>query len=315
MIRKSADLFLTVAWALGTVPVVLALSSLDAPRVVVGLPFVLFLPGYSLLAALYPRRNELEGLERLALSFGMSIAVVPLIGVALNYSPWGVRLEPILAFVALFIVLAAAVAAFRRGMLPAEEAFGLARNVRLLPRWPRARLANGLLALALVAFVAGLGMVAHFATTSRGSSEGFTEFYLLGPGGRAEGYPGLVKAGEHVTAVLGLVNHEQQDTAYRIAVSLDGDSADEIDGLVLAEGERWEKTVALLPAHAGDSQKAEFLLYKDGGSEPYRSLHLWLNVESVLSEEAAPTQRPASSPTPAASPTAAPSSADQIAAR
>ena len=302
MIRRSADLLLAVAWALGAVLVVLLLPSLEALRIVVGLPFVLFLPGYCLVAALYPRRNDLEGLERLALSFGLSMAVVPLIGLALNYSPWGIHLEPILAFVALFIVLAAAVAACRRWQLPAGEAFGVASDVQL-PPWPQAGLINGSLALALVASLAGLGIVAYFASTSRGGSERFTEFYLLDSGRKADAYPSLVKTGEQATAVLGLVNHEGEDTAYHIAVRLDGENADDIDGLVLGDGEGWEKTVALLPTRVGNDQKAEFLLYKDGGNEPYRSLHLWLDVEEAPAE-AALAEGPPVSPAPAASPMA-----------
>jgi len=39
-------------------------------RYVVGALFVLYLPGYSVVEALYPRRSDLDGLERLALSVG-----------------------------------------------------------------------------------------------------------------------------------------------------------------------------------------------------------------------------------------------------
>ena len=296
MILRCLDLLLAVAWALGTVLVVLLLPSLEALRIVVGVPFVLFLPGYCLVAALYPRRNDLEGPERLALSFGLSIAVVPLIGLALNYSPWGIRLEPILAFVTLFIVLAAAAAICRRWLLPAEEAFAVASDVGL-PRWPKLRLVDGVLALALMALLAGLGVVSYSAATSRGASERFTEFYILGSGGKAEAYPGLVNVGQRAAAVLGLVNHEGEDTAYHIAVRLDGEDADDIDALVLGDDERWEKTVVLLPTHAGNDQKAEFLLYKEGASEPYRSLHLWLDVERAPAETT-PAEGPPS-PTPA----------------
>ncbi|MGB3943467.1 MAG: DUF1616 domain-containing protein, partial [Methanothrix sp.] len=59
-------------------------------RVPVGLVMVLFLPGYALIAALFPRDDDLDGIERVALSFGLSIAVVPLIGLGLNYTPWGI---------------------------------------------------------------------------------------------------------------------------------------------------------------------------------------------------------------------------------
>lgn len=65
-------------------------------RNVVGALFVLYLPGYSVVEALYPQRGDLEGLERLALSIGLSLALVPLVGLGLNYTPWGIRLNPLL---------------------------------------------------------------------------------------------------------------------------------------------------------------------------------------------------------------------------
>lgn len=51
----------------------------------------------------------LDTIERVALSLGMSIALVPIIGLLLNYTPWGIRLTPIvLSLLALTIVFATA---------------------------------------------------------------------------------------------------------------------------------------------------------------------------------------------------------------
>jgi uncharacterized membrane protein len=57
---------------------------------------MLFLPGYALIATLFPRKGDLDGIERIALSFGLSIAITPLLGLGLNYTPFGIRLTPIL---------------------------------------------------------------------------------------------------------------------------------------------------------------------------------------------------------------------------
>jgi hypothetical protein len=87
-------------------------------RIVLGLPYVLFVPGYALIAALFPEGSErpgdqdteatdsepaadierqgIDGIERVALSFGLSIAVVPLVGLVLNFTTWGIRLLPII---------------------------------------------------------------------------------------------------------------------------------------------------------------------------------------------------------------------------
>ena len=71
-------------------------------RYFLGSLFVLFLPGYSFIKALFPkqvpfktRSEELDNIERIALSIGMSLALVPLTGLLLNYTPWGIRTTPI----------------------------------------------------------------------------------------------------------------------------------------------------------------------------------------------------------------------------
>lgn len=173
-----------------------------------------------------------------------------------------------------------------------------------LPRWSRVRLVDRLLAVGMVIALVALGVTAYFVATSRGSSESFTEFYVLGPGGKAEAYPTLMKVDENATVILGVINQEGEDSTYQVAVKIDGENMTTIDNLLLADDQRWEERVAIVPTHAGDDQKVEFLLYKDGGSEPYRSLHLRLDVEGDLAEAPAIEVRP--SPTPAASPTATP---------
>jgi hypothetical protein len=64
-------------------------------RYVLGLLFILYLPGSLLIEALYPKNQYSESLERLALSIGLSLAVIPLMGLFLNYTPWGIGLTPI----------------------------------------------------------------------------------------------------------------------------------------------------------------------------------------------------------------------------
>lgn len=85
-------------------------------RYILGSLFILYLPGYSLIEALYPRGDELEPLERLALSIGLSLAVVPLVGLVLNYTPWGIRLTPILVSMIILTMLLSLAALYRKYM-------------------------------------------------------------------------------------------------------------------------------------------------------------------------------------------------------
>jgi uncharacterized membrane protein len=118
------DLALVILFTLLCIPFVLVSPLNETPiRIILGLPLVLFLPGYSLIAALFPRKYDLDGIERIALSFGLSIAVVPLLGLALNYTPFGIRLSPILTVLSVFTISLALGAYVRRSMIPEEDRF------------------------------------------------------------------------------------------------------------------------------------------------------------------------------------------------
>ncbi len=122
--RLPGNLALVILLTLSCIPFVLVPPLNETPlRIILGLLLVLFLPGYSLIAALFPRKDDLDGIERIALSFGLSIAVVPLLGLALNYTPFGIRLVPILVVLSVFTVSLAVVAGVRRQGLPEGERF------------------------------------------------------------------------------------------------------------------------------------------------------------------------------------------------
>jgi hypothetical protein len=78
-------------------------------RYVLGSIFVLWLPGFTLIKALFPSKKEMDTIERAALSIGLSLAIVPIVGLLLNYSPWGIRLTPItISLLALTLTFATA---------------------------------------------------------------------------------------------------------------------------------------------------------------------------------------------------------------
>ena len=73
--------------------VVLSISVNNVPfvyaRYVLGFAFVLFLPGFTFIKTLFPKK-ELSIVERVGLSIGMSLALVPFISLLLNYTTWGI---------------------------------------------------------------------------------------------------------------------------------------------------------------------------------------------------------------------------------
>jgi uncharacterized membrane protein len=77
---------------------------------------VLFLPGFTFIKALFPTSvpvktssDNMDTVERVALSLGISLALTPIVGLILNYTPWGITLTPItLSLLALTVVFTTA---------------------------------------------------------------------------------------------------------------------------------------------------------------------------------------------------------------
>jgi len=272
---------LVIIIALAIILVLLAVLITGPLRIVFGLLFILFFPGYTLMAALFPKKESLDTIERIALSFGLSIAVVSLIVLVLNYTPWGIRLEPIFFSIAVFIIIASLIGTYRRLGIPDEwQRFEPHLRIRL-PRWGGwSKMDKALLGVLLISIIASIGAVAYAVATPK-VGESFTEFYIVGPGGMAGDYPQELALGEEGTIIVGIVNHEHQATAYTIEVRIDGEQVQEIGPISLAHEEKWEEPVIFVPSKAGEDLKVEFILYKDDESEPYRELDFRLDVKET----------------------------------
>jgi uncharacterized membrane protein len=250
-------------------------------RIALGLPFVLFFPGYALLSALFPRRDSLDSIERLALSFGLSIAIVPLIGLILNYTPWGIKLYPILISISLFIIVTAAVAYYRQWKLPEADSLHFAFGIHL-PHWSGMTKLNKTLAVSLiVAILVAIGCLGYVIATPK-PGEKFTEFYILGPGGQAQDYPKEAIVSQPIYLIMGIVNQEHQTTSYRVEIKTNGDIIKQLTIGSLEYEQKWEGTISFTSRTLGGKQNFEFYLYKNDEASPCFKdpLHLYVDVYS-----------------------------------
>ncbi|MGB9694180.1 MAG: DUF1616 domain-containing protein [Fervidobacterium sp.] len=124
--------WVTIAISVVTVATVFTIQEDFYPwiyiRYVLGTIFVLWLPGYSFIKALFPKQvpiklstENLDTIERIALSLGMSLALVPIVGLLLNYTPWGIRLTPIVLSLLALTVAFATVAVIREHQARIEK--------------------------------------------------------------------------------------------------------------------------------------------------------------------------------------------------
>jgi hypothetical protein len=91
-------------------------------KTIAGAVFLFVLPGY-VITNVFVARNRLSYAERMAVSIGLSLATVSLIGIILAYGISGIRLEPIITSMTAFVLVMAFLGAyvdFRRRSLVRE---------------------------------------------------------------------------------------------------------------------------------------------------------------------------------------------------
>ena len=83
-----------------------------ALRVFFGGILTLVLPGYSFVRILYTEK-QIDPPERYALSLGLSLAITPIIGFLLNFTPWGIQFNTLVLCLSFFIVVSATIGLYR----------------------------------------------------------------------------------------------------------------------------------------------------------------------------------------------------------
>ena len=218
---KNLDILFILLLTLLCIPFILLCNINETPvRIILGYLLLVFLPGYSLITALFPRIDDLGGIERITLSFGTSIGFVTLIGLILYYSPLGIKLIPILITLSTFTVSLSFVALFRRLKLPAEERFSVPFE-RLKFNLGQSILDKGL-SIILIAAIIGSSATLVYVLVTPETGERFTEFYILGPNGTASDYPTDLTSGEDGEVIIVIVNHEYENITYNLEVIFNG---------------------------------------------------------------------------------------------
>jgi uncharacterized membrane protein len=260
---------------------ILAFLGEGALQIVLGLFFVLFFPGYALTTAIFPKNDDLDHTQRIALSFGLSIAIVPLLGLVVNYTPWGINLFTVLLSVFAFIAITAMVALLRRRRLASEVRFQV--KFQNLANWSlkgwksRNKLDKAIHVILVLAILSMIGALVYMVQTPQIKGK-YTEFYILGPEGKAENYPGELRLGETAEVTLVIVNNEHEGIEYKVEATIDNEMFAEFESIRLAHGGRWEQKINVMATHLGENQKVEFKLYKGDDREVYQSLYFWINI-------------------------------------
>jgi len=217
--KYPVDIILFMFWSIILLPIVL-FDLIETLRIVLGLPFLLFIPGYILIFILFPRKkeyNRIEGLDRIGLSVGFSIALVSLVGLLLNYTPWGIRPEPILFTLFFLIEILGAIAIYRWKITNRDERFIISIETSQIKSNKKI---DTILTIILVLSILIASTSIIYVIVAPVTGESFTDFYILPSNHNVTNYPQDILKGENTSFILGLINHEYTTMNYTIEVWL-----------------------------------------------------------------------------------------------
>ncbi len=247
------------------------------PQAIVAALLAMFGPGFSLTTLLYPRPDALDGVERLALSALLSMAVGGIAGFILIQTSWGLTLITYAIAVGAFNILCYVGVLYRRRGWAALEMPGVI-DWSGFGRWFRNQSWGSLLiALALVALLAGGAGALYQASRSPGMDPPMTEFFLLDSNGQIENVPETAAPGATVSLNYGIINREQDAGQYQV-LALVGDQLIANSGAVPLEPGQQQvgRLQVAIPAQLSGQVRLDILLFRDG--KRYRNLDLWIDV-------------------------------------
>lgn len=310
-------------FVIGYVVVVGTLLSLveigGALRSLLVLPLLLVLPGYALVSLAFPggrtneqpeREESAVGLlatgvpswyERLALSIGMSVALLPLVGLVLATTPWGFSVVAVLVSLGVFVVIVMLGAVVRRVQLPVDERFQYPGASMETDLFPDDSPVDGVLNVVLVvAVVLAMGTLLYGLAAPQPEADS-TEVQLLTETDEGElvagEYPEAIPPGESAEMIVGVTNDRAESATYTVVIEAQHVEADGDDLTVLDEaelgrlqlttepGERATQETTISPPMAGENIRLNYYLYEDGAPDDAgpetADDHLWITVDGV----------------------------------
>jgi uncharacterized membrane protein len=295
-----------------------------AVHVAFGLPLLFFLPGYAILALLFPKRHDeasdarlrtrttgwpgvdrptISIGERVVLAIGVSLVVLPVIGLVLSALGLGLSTPTMVGSLTALTLVCMLLGTVRRWRLPTHEQFVLpveewvARTRESLAARSRVELAtSALLAVALLTAVTTVGV----AMVAQNNAETYTQLTLLTANGSGEyvtgDYPRDLTPGETQQFVIAVDNEERREMNYTVVgtlqqVNRSGTSTTVTDEQRLVTLQRvvpanttWQASHTVRPELNGTEMRLNYYLYRDGPpddpsqSNAYEHVHVWVNV-------------------------------------
>jgi uncharacterized membrane protein len=200
-------------------------------RILFGIPFLFFIPGFLFILSLFPSSRidkKINLFERLVLSIVFSLAIVSLIGIGLNFTQLTLSLFWFATFLLGFNISFSIISLLRWYQQKPTERFIiiLPKKIKKVRKPFESVLNIILFIVALSTFIVIIYVtISSFVSLSE-RGEFFTEFYILGEGKNANNYPKNITVGIPQSLTIGITNYEKEAMDYTIEVWLINQSTD-----------------------------------------------------------------------------------------
>ncbi len=221
----------------------------------IALPLVFFLPGYAIAAAAFARR-QVERTTLLVLGVGLSLAVLTLGALVLNFTPGGIRAGSWVLLLVLVVLGACRLAAIRRAR---------AASPARAPSLPSASFA-AISVIAAAILIAGAAVTLAFTPLPAKHAVGYTALWIKPLGSTEKG-----------GAQVGVRSEEQHSVAYRLRVRF-AQAPPQVRHLRLSPGEaRLLHFASNAVGSVGAAQPVAAILYRAADPQhPYRRVSAWI---------------------------------------
>ncbi len=223
--KYPVDIIIILIFSFIIIPIIL-LNLNNTLKIILGLPFLLFIPGYLLLFILFPTKKTDKGIdfiERIALSFGLSLAIVALIGIILYYTTGKIQTESALISVFIFEISLGIISIYRWDKATPNERLVITINlssIKLIKKFKSKGKLDKILIITIIILILITTALFIFVITTPRLDEKFTSFNVLGSDKSSTNYPNNINAGENTTIIIGITNHEYQTINYTIEIWL-----------------------------------------------------------------------------------------------
>lgn len=238
-------------------------------QALLGLPFLLVLPGYALLAGIDSGSGRLALSERLALSCVLSLAIVMFVAMGLN-AFHRLDLAGLLCTLEAIIAASCAHAYQRRTWSPSGDSDRMARSPF---RWRNRSEPVMLIDAVVVACACTSLWVMADTIVVEHAPVPTTAFYLLGEEGTAGRYVETVGCGCRFPVTLGVINNEQDVKLYSIRMRIGDHRPRTLAQITLEPSHSWEERFAVAIEQCGIVHRVVFDLLEGQSESPYRTVY------------------------------------------